>query len=465
MSKAVKVTYLLEYLKKSIESDPKTRNFNVIGEVSNYTYRNSDFNFFTLKDDKSSINCILSKNIINELDFELKNGDNIIANVQTVLYATQGKLQLRIFKLALDGVGDLNKQFEKIKEKLNQEGLFDQKYKKTISKYPSKLGIITGEGSAAYSDIIKTINNKWPLVNIFFYPSLVQGDSASKNLIEALNYMDTLNLDTIILARGGGSIEDLWAFNDEILARTIFNCKTPIITGVGHEIDTTIADYVSDYRAATPTAAAEYAIPNIDTEKNKVNELNFRINALINNKLSNLFIYTKNIYERPIYTNKKNYFNTYFNRITNANNKLLKYSNQLVNEKAKIDSLKFNITNIIKKKLYEHKLFIENKNIVINHSLINMISENRNNIHKYKLVNTNNINNMLNEKKLLLGYNIDLLDAYSPLNILKKGYNIAFSNNKVIKSVKNINNGDIVKLRLDDGEITAIVKEINYGKI
>ena len=278
--KVYSVGQINNYLKNLIQSDYLLRNFLVKGEISNCKYHSMGHIYFSLKDETGSMPCVMFKgNVSSGLKFELKNGQAVIVQGAVGVYEQGGMYQLYAKNIQLDGLGEgeLHLKFEQLKERLYEEGLFDFEIKKSIPKFPKAVGIVTAKTGAAIQDIMNIARRRDPYVQLYLYPAKVQGEGAAETIVRGIKTLDKMGLDTIIVGRGGGSIEDLWAFNEEIVARAIFEAKTPIISGTGHEIDNTIADYVSDLRAPTPSAAAELAIPDVMSEIRKIEKLRSEI--------------------------------------------------------------------------------------------------------------------------------------------------------------------------------------------
>lgn len=258
------VAELTSYIRELFEIDYRLQDVLVAGEISNFTQARSGHLYFTLKDDKAQLKCVMWRSSAEKLPFLPGDGDAVIAYGRISVYEAGGAYQLYAESLEPAGRGNLALAFEQLKEKLTEEGLFDAEFKRPIPKFPQKLGIVTSADAAALRDILNVLYRRWPLVSVLIAPTLVQGREAPSQIVSAIEWLDGRNdIDTIIVARGGGSIEDLWAFNDEGVARAIFAAQHPIITGVGHETDFTIADFVSDLRAPTPSAAAELAVPDV----------------------------------------------------------------------------------------------------------------------------------------------------------------------------------------------------------
>lgn len=260
----VKVSQLNSYIKRILQTDPILGNVSVIGEVSNLKYHGSGHVYFSLKDETSKINCFLAADTAAKLSVSLEEGMEITATGYIYLYERGGSYSLNIRSIEVSGQGDLAIAFMKLKEKLEKEGLFDKKYKKELPAFPHKVAVVTSATGAAVRDITKIIKNKNNYVDILIYPVLVQGPGAAPDISAAIDDINInhKDVDVIITGRGGGSMEELWAFNEEIVARSIFNSVIPVISAVGHETDFTIADFVADLRAETPTAAAERAVPD-----------------------------------------------------------------------------------------------------------------------------------------------------------------------------------------------------------
>jgi exodeoxyribonuclease VII large subunit len=257
------VAELTGYIRELFEIDYRLQDVLVAGEISNFTQARSGHLYFTLKDDKAQLKCVMWRSSAERLRFRPGDGDAVVAYGRISVYEAGGAYQLYAESLEPAGRGNLALAFEQLKEKLADEGLFDEEFKQPIPKFPRKLGIVTSADAAALRDILNVLYRRWPLVSVLIAPTLVQGKDAPAQIVSAIEWLDGRNdIDTLIVARGGGSIEDLWAFNDEGVARAIFAAQHPVITGVGHETDFTIADFVSDLRAPTPSAAAELAVPD-----------------------------------------------------------------------------------------------------------------------------------------------------------------------------------------------------------
>lgn len=329
--KYLTVSRINKYIKYKFDTDTNLRKVYIKGEISNFKNHTSGHFYFTLKDEDSRILAVMFRSAASKVNFIPKDGMKVLVTGRISLYEANGAYQIYIDEMLEDGVGNLYLEFEKLKKELEEKGYFDPLRKKLIPKYPKKVGVITAPTGAAIRDIITTIKRRYRLAEIILLPCLVQGENAKEDIVKNLETADTMNLDVIILGRGGGSIEDLWAFNERIVADAIYKMNTPVISAVGHEIDFTISDFVSDLRAPTPTAAAELAVPNtidlinsikalekilVNSAVNKLKLNRNKLDALLNSyvlknpkglyevkmqKLDNLVdkleIHTNNIYE------------------------------------------------------------------------------------------------------------------------------------------------------------------------
>ena len=286
MGQAYSVTDINLYIKNLFMRDRMLSNIYVKGEVSNCKYHTSGHIYFTMKDAQGQLACVMFAGQRRGLTFRLEEGQSVIVLGNINVYERDGKYQLYANQIVLDGQGILYEKFERLKRTLEEEGLFDREYKKPIPEYPNRVGIVTASTGAALQDIINISRRRNPYVQLILYPALVQGTGAAQSVAKGIAVLDRMELDTIIVGRGGGSIEDLWAFNEEIVARAIFRCNTPIISAVGHETDITIADFVSDLRAPTPSAAAELAVNDYNTFCSRIKEYERQLNREIQQRVT-----------------------------------------------------------------------------------------------------------------------------------------------------------------------------------
>lgn len=440
MSKQVlTVSSLVRYLKNRLEGDSMTQHVLVEGELSNFSNYRSGHWYFTLKDSNAQLRCAMFASSNRKISYVPKDGDKVLVQGDISVFEGRGEMQLIVTNMKPSGIGDLFIQFEALKKKLSEEGLFAEEHKKEIPLYPEHIGLVTGKNTAARSDVLTTLQRRWPVAEVHEYPVLVQGTGSAEQITDALKYMDTLGYDVILLVRGGGSIEDLWSFNSEMLARTIYDMHTPIITGVGHEVDFTIADFVADLRAPTPTGAAERCSPDIREVKDFVRTMKDRLNrettALLNTSSQRLDISRNSaIFRDPEKMIRERRFalNTLLNglekQVTAVNNeyqiRLNANENQLISLlKTTIHASRMTITHD-REKLYQS-------------------------INDTQLQNTRKLREMIN-----------LLDAYSPLKVLERGYSIVMKDTTVINTVSQLNKDDPIHIRLHDGQADARITKI-----
>lgn len=383
--KYLTVSVINRYIKHKLDNDENLQKIFIKGEISNFKAHSTGHLYFSIKDETSKINAIMfSRNAAN-LNFNPVDGTKVLITGRISVYESTGNYQIYVDDMQEDGLGNLYIEFEKLKKKLESEGLFDSKYKKDIPKYPEKIGVITANTGAAIKDILTTIKRRYPIAQVILFPSLVQGDNAASDIVRNIELAKNYELDVLIVGRGGGSIEDLWPFNEEIVARAIFECEIPVISAVGHEIDFTIADFVSDLRAPTPTAAAEMAVPNLIDLNKYIKQLNIRLNETILKQLNIQKLYLdsfKNSYiiKNPmiLYENKKQKLDLILEKINS--NIYLKLENKRKEIDNVIDKLNLvNPLNILKRGFSlvykDDKIITSSKNIKKDDSLKIKLSE------------------------------------------------------------------------------------------
>ena len=391
----VTVTDLNKYIKQKVDEDENLNSVLVKGEISNFKHHYTGHMYFTLKDENSLIKCIMFKSSTSTLKFVPKDGAKVIIFGTVSVFERDGVYQLYCKTMLEDGIGDLYTAYEQMKEKLEKEGLFDEIYKKKIPFMPKIVGVLTSNTGSVIRDIINVSTRRNPNVYIRLYPVPVQGEGAAKKIADGIKFMNENKLaDVLILARGGGSLEDLWPFNEEIVARAIFESEIPIISAIGHETDFTISDFVSDLRAPTPSAAAELAVADIDDLKYTIKVNQNRLKAALNKKTEVMRLRLEKIMNSRVYKNPYQKINDYYIMI----------------EK----NLKTIENNIIKK---------------------------------------------VKEAKLKAIRQITKLDTLSPLKTLTRGYSIVQKDNKVISSVKQLENNEEIDIRFIDGQVSAKIQK------
>lgn len=413
--KYITVTQLTRYIKYKIDNDVNLNEVFLKGEISNFKAHSRGHYYFTLKDDGSRINAIMFASSTKKLKFIPSDGMKVLVTGKISVFEANGGYQIYVNDMLEDGVGNLYIAFEQLKKRLGEEGLFDPSIKKKIPKIPRRVGVVTAPTGAAIKDIISTIKRRWPLAEIYLFPTLVQGEDAKEDIVRQIKNSANYDLDALIVGRGGGSIEDLWAFNEEIVARAIYECQTPVISAVGHEIDFTIADFVADLRAPTPTGAAEMAVPDINDIRRLLEQINIRLNKAMVNDLKRYRDKLTSLINRPVLTNP----------ITIYQNKELIFDGIL-------ERLKYSSKALITVK---EKELLNIKNSYALRSPFQILDKKAN-------------------KYLQL---VSKLETLSPLLTIKRGYSITRCNNKVIKSVNDVKKDDLLEIELSDGSIKTKV--------
>ena len=411
------ITQLSKYLKYKFDEDVNLRKVYLKGEISNFKAHTRGHYYFTLKDENSRINAVMFSSSTSKLKFMPIDGMKVLVEGKVTVYEATGGYQIYVSDMLEDGIGNLYIAFEQLKEKLAKEGLFDKERKRKITKMPKKIGIVTASTGAAIRDILTTLKRRYPICETILFPALVQGEKAAEDIVKKIEIANTYDIDTLIVGRGGGSIEDLWPFNEEIVARAIYNSKVPVISAVGHEIDFTISDFVADLRAPTPTAAAELAAVDINTVNEYLETSKIRNYNAINNIINNLKEKISNLKESYVLKKPGNIYEVKEQKLDML-----------------IDKLNININNIIEKN--KVLLFKYKESYILNNPEM---------LYKFKSQHLDNI--------------ISKLQVLNPMNTLKRGYSITKLDNKVVSSIKTIKKDDLLTIKLKDGIIdTKVVK-------
>ena len=410
----ISVSDLNSYIKTYLENNYFLQDIYIKGEISNFKRHQSGTLYFAIKDDKAAVNVVMFQSYANKVKVTLKDGDLVLIKGRISVYEARGTYSINATEVLFDSKGMLLIAYEELKAKLKEDGLFDLSYKKQLPLYPSKIGLITAPYGAAVQDMMRTIKQRWPIAQVIVFPSLVQGSEAKYDIVKNIQLADSYNLDVIICGRGGGSIEDLWPFNEEIVARAFFECNTPIISAVGHEIDTTITDYVADARGLTPTDGAMKATPNIKDVSEKINDLKNQLSSNIDNYIKLLKTNVTNLKNSYVLTNPTKIYETYRYKVDDLENLLLNHIKDL--------------TSSTKLRVLDYKQRINNK-------IQEKVNRSRNNL-------------LANASKL---------DSLSPLKVLSRGYAFATIDNKVIKKIDDVKENENIKLSVSDGNINALV--------
>ena len=423
-----------------------TEAFGVIwveGEISNLMRSAAGHIYFSLKDESASVRCAMFRMQNQSLDFELRDGMQILARAKVGLYKQRGEFQLIVEYAEESGEGLLRQRFELLKQTLQKEGLFDEFHKKPLPKMPKTIGLVTSPKGAAVQDIIKTIKRRYSIVRVIVYPTLVQGNEATKKIASAIDIANQRDeCDVIIIARGGGSLEDLWCFNEELVARSIFHSKIPIISGIGHETDFTITDLVADLRAATPTAAAEIALPTTSEIVDRLNRYIFDITQLIDYKVNHFRHQLKSASLRMQASHPQSKLQFNMQKLDLINEKMQKLPMMQVSDLKNIFKISFSklLASNPKINIEAERQNLEMKNMALSNAIIGLIESKRN---RFSVMTAQ-------------------LEGASPLQSLSRGYALVTNEDgRNIKSVKKIKTGASVKTKLSDGSFTSRVEKID----
>ncbi len=413
--KYITVTQLTRYIKYKIDNDTNLEEVYLKGEISNFKAHSRGHFYFTLKDEGSRISAIMFASNARNVKFLPQDGMKVLVKGKISVFETTGNYQIYVTEMTEDGLGNLYIAFEQLKKKLANEGLFDEAHKKPIPKIPEKVGVVTAPTGAAIRDITSTIKRRWPLAEVYLFPALVQGEGSKESVTKKIKQADDFGCDVLIVGRGGGSIEDLWAFNEEIVARAIYDCKTPVISAVGHEVDFTIADFVADRRAPTPTGAAEMCVPN----KADVASLLMQITARLEKDMHHIIELDKNklseIMNRHIFKDPVSIYEVKEERFSNI-----------------LDKLNKNILLIYKEKQNEYQKLKES---IIFKKPESILDDQKN---KFKLI-------------------VAKLDTLSPIKTLERGYSITKKDGHVIEKTSDVKKNDKLEVELKDGNINVEV--------
>lgn len=435
------VASLTKYLKQKFERDPYLERVYLIGEVSNYRNRQNSHQYFSLKDEKAKINAVMFKSAFQKLKFSPEEGMKVLVIGRISLYEATGQYQIYVEHMEPDGVGALYQALRERQEKLAVEGLFSGE-KRALNKYPEKIAVVTSPSGAVIRDIMTTIKRRYPLVELTIFPTLVQGNQAAPDIVSSLKQADEGNFDTIILARGGGSIEDLWPFNEEIVVRTIYSLQTPLISSVGHETDTTLADLVADVRAATPTAAAELAVPNLQEEWLKLKEREQRLLTSMTTRMEKERTRLATVMESYVMKQPHRLYENYslaLDRQVIAFKQAMK--NTLYDKEAQFQD----VTHRLKQQQPKAR--------------IDLASQQADYLERQLLAAKDHYQQKKEQQFIELAAALDML---SPLKTMTRGYSYVTKDEKIVKSVKQVAPQDEMMIHVADGTIQSTVTTIQH---
>ncbi|MQS75043.1 exodeoxyribonuclease VII large subunit [Companilactobacillus halodurans] len=440
--KYLTVTALSQYLKRKFDVDPYLGHVYLMGEISNFRLRKNGHQYFSLKDDKSKISAIMFKSKFEKVKFKPEEGMQVLVQGRISLYEPSGSYQIYIDSMEPVGLGALYAAYEQLKKKLAAQGVFDLP-KKEIVKFPKRIAVVTSQSGAVIHDIMTTVARRFPIVQIVLYPAVVQGEEAAGTIVQQLKRInEDGNYDTIIIGRGGGSIEDLWPFNEEIVAQAIVQSKIPVISSVGHETDTTIADLVADLRAATPTAAAELATPVLSDVITHLQDLQTRLYRaqmnIINNDKQRVDSLSQNVFlQHP-----ERIYDVYLQKVDYLQ-----------------DKLRQNVTNNLNQ---SKTRLIQDANRLVQVSPRDKIYSYGNQVNRYYQILINNVNKVINKNRNIFNSQVATLDSLSPLKTLSRGYAIPTNKaGKVLKDVTDYQVNQEVDLKVKNGSVKLMTKEVS----
>lgn len=432
------VTTLTNYLKRKFDADPYLGRVYLTGEISNFKSRPNAHQYFSLKDDKAKISAVMFKSAFSQLKFQPEEGMKVLLIGRVSLYEVTGGYQIYVEHMEPDGVGALYQAFEKLRRKLEAEGLFQEKHKQSLPSFPRKIGIVTSSSGAVIKDIITTVKRRYPIAQLVLYPTLVQGDKAAPDIVEQLKRADQSGeYDVLIVGRGGGSIEDLWPFNSEEVARAIFESRTPVISSVGHETDTTIADLVADVRAATPTAAAELATPKLSDELLKIQEKRQRLCYAFGHLVKSKKTAHDRVMDSFVFRQPKRLYEAFFMQLDQLNRRLEQRMTQQIQQ--------------------GDKAFNGLRQRLLHSSPAEMVTQKQQQLTYYNKQLRLLMVHQLQQKRNHFDNQVAALDMLSPLKTMARGYSYVTKDEKIVSSVSELNEKDTLSLHMSDGELEVTV--------
>ncbi|MGK0552290.1 exodeoxyribonuclease VII large subunit [Enterococcus faecalis] len=434
------VTALTKYLKRKFDADPYLGRVYLTGEISNFRLRANAHQYFSLKDDHAKISAIMFKSAFQKLKFQPKEGMKVLVVGRVSLYESGGSYQVYVEHMEPDGIGALYQALAELREKLSKEGLFDGP-KKSLPRYPKRIAVITSPSGAVIRDIITTVKRRFPITQLVLFPTLVQGEQAADDLVRNIQRVEALGtFDTMIIGRGGGSIEDLWPFNEERVARAIYAAKTPVISSVGHETDVTIADLVADVRAATPTAAAELAVPVLNEELLKINDRKSRLEQSFLHVLQQRAQRFQRLQESYVFKQPNRLYEGQSIKLDQTIQRLMKAMETIYHQsQRKAQAIIFELQQQSPKGQLRE---LQQQVNYLNKTLLDRIQQ------------------IMADKQVQFASTVQQLELLSPLKIMGRGYSYTTKEERVIKSVAELSTDDTVTIHYADGTIEAAVQSV-----
>ncbi|GIN60590.1 exodeoxyribonuclease 7 large subunit [Robertmurraya siralis] len=436
------VAALTKYIKRKFDADPHLQGVHVKGEISNFKQHSSGHMYFTLKDDKARILAVMFSSDARAMKFIPENGMKVLITGNITVYEQSGQYQIYVKNMQPDGIGELYLAYEQLKEKLEKEGLFSPAHKKPLPKYPKTIGVITSPTGAAVRDIITTIKRRYPVASILIFPAIVQGDQAPNSIVNAIKTANEMDeVDCLIVGRGGGSIEELWAFNEEIVVRAIYTSTLPIISAVGHETDFTIADFVADMRAPTPTGAAELAVPHVDELMERILTRQTRMLRVMKERVHYAQERLKRIERSYAFRYPRRAYEQKMEQVDRATERLVKGAE--------------------KQFLTQKEAYLNLNRRIERHKPRELLKEAREQHEKAEKQMNRVMTAILADKQKDFRQMLTTLEALSPLKVMERGYSLVYDDSgKLVKSVNDFSKEDQLTVRMSDGSIQCQVLNV-----
>lgn len=461
----VTVSRVVQKIKQVVEHGIQLQNIWIQGEISNLTKHSNGYYYFLLKDEKARIECVIQPRDVLNLSFQLEEGMKILVTARANVFLAAGKMQLMVLQVRPDGIGELALRYEQLKRKLGQEGYFNEEHKTNRPSCIGRIAILSSKDGDGLRDVISKVRQRWPMMEMHLYQCYVQGPRAAESMVFQLKKADQMDFDAILLVRGGGSYEDLFAYNDEQLVKAIYQCKTYIVSGVGHKRDTTLCDYVCDHCAITPTAAAEWVTMDY---KEVLNQISLKEKQLIQRIQSILSIKKKEFYtyqSHPYLQDPSSWMTEFSLRLDHYQQFFDTYSDSLLQGIKEIEYKKESMIHSISTLLDYEKRSLNAKTDQL-HQLLPVQMD-----LKEKMLNESSIklnealNQYIDHQKQALYTKLSLMDAYSPLKVMKRGYSLSYSNQKIVRSIQDVKENELLETKLEDGTIRSKIleKEEAYG--
>ncbi|MGV2875185.1 exodeoxyribonuclease VII large subunit [Macrococcus capreoli] len=437
MEKYLSVSALSKYIKVKFDRDPYLQEVFIKGELSNYKRHSSGHHYFALKDNGAVIQAMMFNRDAAKLNFTPKEGDSVLVTGRISTYEARGNYQLYVNTMSLDGIGQLYEKFEQLKKAFQDKGYFNAEHKKPLPKYPKHIAVLTASTGAAIQDIRTTLNNRYPLAKVTYISTLVQGAGAKEDIIKNIQYADSIDADVMIVGRGGGSIEDLWAFNESVVVEAIYNANTPIISAVGHETDTTLADFVADFRAPTPTGAAVIATPDMKSLFEQITKarafMDHKINTIYRSKTQQL-------------TQLEHYY-------------LFKNPYMLIEQKVqRIDELQQQMKYKVNAVMQSHQHNVQSIEQKLSPKVLrDLVHQQQRHVQHQQEQLNRSIKYLMSMKQSSFQSRLALLSSLSPTETLLRGYSITRHNDSIIHSIDQVDIGDEVEIELKDGTLATQV--------